>query len=300
MKVGLHDSDNKVFPNLALMKLSAYHKVKGDSVSPYMPIGTYDKVYSSKVFTFTENDLYLPDTAKKGGVGYGLTNVLPDKIEHICPDYSLYGLNYSVGFLTRGCIRKCSFCIVPDKEGDVHENADIHEFARHKVVVLLDNNVLSSTHGINQILKISKLDMRIDFNQGMDARLVDKHVAKLLAKVKWKRFLRFSCDHKSMIPHLKRTVELLGKEGIKPYKIFCYFLVKDVNESLERAELLSALGIDIFAMPYRDFDNKFEPDIITKRFARWVNHKAIYKKIKWEDYLKITGKMQINDNQMSF
>jgi len=288
MKIGLHDSDNKKFPNLALMKLSAYHKTLGDEVSMFMPIGKYDKIYSSKVFTFNQNDPYLPESSFFGGTGYKLRNSLPSEIEHICPDYSLYGTDFSVGFLTRGCIRKCSFCVVPEKEGEIRAHADIEEFARHKKVVLLDNNVLAHDHGIKQIEQSTKLGFKIDFNQGMDARLVDKQIAIRLSKAKWIRFLRFSCDHKSMIKHIEKTVKLLKKEGVKPYRIFCYLLVKDIDDALDRVESLRKLGVDMFAMPYRDFESNKEPNKMVRRFARWVNHKAVFKTVKWEDYLSIS------------
>ncbi|GHU36732.1 hypothetical protein AGMMS50256_33740 [Betaproteobacteria bacterium] len=150
MRIGLHD-DKTGFPNLALMKLSAWHKANGDEVSFYSPIMPFERVYSSKVFTFTPEDPYLPANVIKGGSGYGLLHNLPEEIEHRCPDYSLYGLDYSLGFLTRGCIRRCPWCIVPTKEGSIRAHADIDEFLRHKNVVLLDNNVLAHPHGITQI-----------------------------------------------------------------------------------------------------------------------------------------------------
>lgn len=296
MKIGLHDSDNKNFPNLALMKISAFHKKQGDQTSLFLPIEKYDKIYSSKVFTFTEKDHFLPHDSINGGTGYKLSAKLPDHIEHLCPDYSLYKTDYSIGFLTRGCIRNCSFCIVPEKEGKIKPHADIEEFTKHKKVILLDNNILAHDHGIKQIEKISSLALKVDFNQGMDARLVDKQIAKRLSKVKWIRFLRFACDNKTMIPHIKKTVELLGKQGVKPYRIFCYFLVKDINEALDRIEVLREIGVDIFAMPYRDFESKKEPKKIIKQFARWVNHKATFKSVKWKDY----GKTQNSNQDFAF
>lgn len=118
MIIGLHDSDNTGFPNYALMKISAWHKAKGDKVEWFMPLVHYDKVYSSKVFTFTPEDPYLPENTVRGGTGYGIYDTLPDEIDAMYPDYSIYpDCHYAIGFLTRGCIRKCSWCIVPRKEG---------------------------------------------------------------------------------------------------------------------------------------------------------------------------------------
>lgn len=118
MRIGLHDSDNTGFPNYALMKISAWHKARGDTVEWFMPLMRYDRVYSSKVFTFTQEDPYLPDNTIRGGTGYGLYDKLPDEIDAMYPDYSIYpDCDYAIGFLTRGCIRKCPWCIVPRKEG---------------------------------------------------------------------------------------------------------------------------------------------------------------------------------------
>lgn len=116
MKVGLHDGDKTNFPNLALMKLSAWHKQKGDTVEWFIPLMQYDVVYSSKVFTFTPVDPYLPDNTIKGGTGYGIYKDLPEEIDRMKPDYSIYpSIDYAIGYLTRGCIRKCPWCVVPKK-----------------------------------------------------------------------------------------------------------------------------------------------------------------------------------------
>ena len=177
MKIALHDCDSTKFPNLPMMKLSAHHKKLGDDVEWFLSYfaSEYDRIYSSKVFTYTPNDLFLPDTAIKGGTGHGLVNYLDEEIEHICPDYDLYPeLKHSIGFATRGCHRKCHFCIVPQKEGDIRPHATIDEFTRHDRLVLLDNNILKIDHGINQLELIAKRRIKLDINQGIDIRLVDK------------------------------------------------------------------------------------------------------------------------------
>ncbi|OGD52559.1 hypothetical protein A3K80_09140 [Candidatus Bathyarchaeota archaeon RBG_13_38_9] len=287
MNIGLHDSDKTRFPNLALMKLSAYHKGLGDTVSFFSSFERYDKIYSSKVFTFTSQDPFLyGNSIEKGGTGYDLISVLPDRIEHVCPDYSLYGINYSMGFLTRGCIRNCSFCVVQKKEGAIREHADIEEFLRHKSVILLDNNVLAHSHGLSQIQKIEKLGVKIDFNQGLDSRLIDMQIAKTISRLKWIRFIRTACDNKSQIPAVKKAIENLAKCGVKPYRIFCYLLVDDIDDAYERTEILRELGVDIFAQPYRDIESNKDPSYKQKEFARWVNHKAIFKSTRWHDYKK--------------
>lgn len=285
MRIGIHDADKTRFPNLALMKLSAWHKTNGDSVSKYDSLfsSQYDKVYSSKVFTFTpEEDLF--GNVEEGGTGYKKFNTLPDEIEHICPDYELYGIDYSMGFLTRGCPNSCNWCVVPAKEGDITAHADIEEFLRHKEVVLMDNNVLASEHGIQQIEKLAQLGVKVDFNQGLDARLIDDHVARLLSNVKWIRFIRLSCDTQAQLPAIQKAVTLLRWHNANPAQLFVYCLVRDVQEALERVKILKGLYLQVFAQPYRDFDTNSEPTKEQKKFARWVNHKAIFKSVAWKDY----------------
>ena len=283
--IALHDADNTKFPNLVLMKLSAYHKNRGDTVEWYQSLrsSVYFLTYSSKVFTWT-NDLQLKGNVLFGGTGYKVKNILPEEVEHCCPDYDLYGQKYSIGFLTRGCIRKCEWCVVPEKEGQMRSHADIEEFTRHKDVVLLDNNILASDYGIKQIEKIIRLKLRIDFNQGLDARLVDNSVAKLLSKIKWLSPLRLSCDTQNQIPTIQKTVNLLRWYNVTPRTYFVYVLVKDVSDALERIKFLKGMNLDPFAQLYRN-QNGNEPTKEQKRFARWVNHKAIFKSVTWEDYL---------------
>ena len=143
-KIGLIDIDSKI-PNLALMKISAYFKGLGDDVELTAPLfaNQYDQVFASKVFTYSSMPV-LPEQAIVGGSGYSLKTCLDEDMEHIMPDYDLYpGMDYSLGFTTRGCSRKCPFCIVPEKEGRIRFNADVYEFwdRRHKKIILLDNNI---------------------------------------------------------------------------------------------------------------------------------------------------------------
>jgi hypothetical protein len=284
IKVVLHDAENNDYPNLALMKLSAWHKAQGDKVEKFNPLfWAGDRVYSSKVFTFTPEDPYLPLDAIKGGTGYGLTNKLTDEIEHCCPDYSLYDVGYSMGFLTRGCPRKCDWCFVPEKEGDVAAHADIEEFARHKEVVLMDNNVLAHDHGIDQLEKIAKLGLKVDFNQGLDARLIDDGIARRLSKIKWLNPVRLACDNKGQMESVRRAVELLRWHNVTPRRYFCYVLVKDVDDAIERVKFLKGMDVDPFAQPYLDKQGSL-PTERQRKFARWVNHKAEFKSRTWEEY----------------
>lgn len=282
--IALHDADNTNFPNLVLMKLSAYHKVRGDSVEFYQSLRRkyYSKVYSSKVFTWSQ-DMYLPLDVIKGGTGYLLYNNLSDEIEHTCPDYDLYKTTYSIGFLTRGCIRKCEWCVVPEKEGGTKAHADIGEFARHGDVVLMDNNVLASEYGIRQIEKIIKLGLRLDFNQGLDARLIDDSMARILAKVKWLSPIRLACDTQAQMPIIQKAITLLRWHNATPTRYFVYVLVKDIPDALERITFLKGLALDPFVQIYRDQENT-KPTKEQAAFERWVNRKAIFKNVIWEDY----------------
>jgi hypothetical protein len=289
MKIGLIDVDGHNFPNLALMKISKYHKNKGHDVE-FVTIGNYDKVYMSKVFTFTNDYNYRffnCDEIIKGGTGYNKTNILPEEIEHIMPDYSLYDENKAFGFLTRGCPNKCNFCIVPNKEGNITENADISEFWNgQKSAILLDNNVLAHEHGLKQIEKIINLGIKIDFNQGLDARIIakNKDIAKLLSRVKWHKPLRMACDSKKQMIYIKKATELLRKYNTTPKNYFIYLLVKDIGDAYERAVFLKELKLDPFAQPFRDLENNIQPTKEQQKFSRWVNHKAIFKTVDFEDY----------------
>ena len=285
MIIALHDADNTNFPNLALMKLSAYHKNRGDTVEWYQALraSAYSLIYSSKVFTWT-NDLQLTGNVLIGGTGYKTENILQEEAEHCCPDYTLYNQNYSMGFLTRGCIRKCEWCVVPKKEGGIRPHADIDEFARHKDVVLLDNNVLASDHGIQQIEKIVRLKLKIDFNQGLDCRLIDNSIAKLLSKAKWLSAVRLSCDTQSQIPSIQKAVNLLRWYNVTPRVYFVYVLVRDIPTALEIVKYLKGMNLDPFAQPYRDQIGT-KPTKEQERFARWVNMKSIFKSVVWEDYI---------------
>ena len=290
MLIGLHDSDATDFPNYALMKISAWHKAQGDEVEWWMPLLQYDRVYSSKVFTFTPDDPYLPEDAIKGGTGYGLYQDLPREIDECFPDYSIYpSVDYAIGYLTRGCIRKCPWCVVPKKEGRIRPYRTWREVKRpdSNKIVFMDNNVLACEHGLEQIESMVGEDVRIDFNQGLDARLITADVASLLSQVKWIRHIRMSADTDAMLDVVLDRIRLLGEYGVKPYRVFVYVLVQDVISAERRVLALRDIGAECFAQPYRDFTTNAEPPDDLKRFARWVNDKAIFKTVaRFADYRK--------------
>lgn len=142
MNIGILAVDSN-FPNLALMKISAYHKARGDQVEWYNPLCKYDKVYAAKVFTFTPDYNYYinANQIEKGGTGYDIEKVLPIEVDRLQPDYSIYNIdsNLSYGFLTRGCPNRCKWCVVPKKEGKISPYMDIEEItAGRKKAILMD------------------------------------------------------------------------------------------------------------------------------------------------------------------
>lgn len=288
MKIGLIDVDgHNGFPNLALMKLSAWHKQQGDSVGWWNGFEHYNRVYMSKVFTFTpdEDTVIDADEIIRGGTGYKDYTPLPDAIEATFPDYSIYpAVDYAIGFLTRGCIRKCPWCVVPAKEGYIHAAGSWEQIKRpdSRKIVFLDNNVLASDHGLAQIDDMGGRKIWVDFNQGLDARMITPEVAAMLKRLRWIKYIRVSCDTDAMIPVIEQALSYLREAGSKT-PVFCYALVQDIDSALKRVLALRDMGVDPFAQPYRDYENH-EPAAELKRFARWVNHKAIFKTVKWEEY----------------
>lgn len=293
MKVGLLAVDGHNFPNLALMKLSAWHKSKGDDVDWCTGIERYDRIYMSKVFAFTPDDLRVmqADEVIRGGSGYKMYDQwLSDEIEHICPDYSLYPMfKEAYGFITRGCVNNCSFCIVPKKEGFIRPHADITEFLDgRKSAILMDNNVIASDWGLQQMEKIISLKVRVDFNQGIDCRIIanDKSIAKLLKRIQWIRYIRMAYDSSKITDEVEAAINYLKEAGIPSWRMWFYMLVKDgeIKDAEERALHLDYLGCVPFAMPYRDLNNNKPPSDEQKRFARWVNMKATFKSCVYADY----------------
>ncbi|KAA6348059.1 hypothetical protein EZS27_004511 [termite gut metagenome] len=288
MKIGLIDADGHNFPNLALMKIASFHRRNGDTVE-WVNIGNYDITYISKVFTFSpEPSLRLGNYGKiiRGGTGFHSYETLKPEIDILCPDYSIYPKTTAAyGFLTRGCVNNCSWCIVPRKEGDIVAYSDIEDWLNEKKeAIIMDNNILAHEHGISQLEKVLKLGIKIDINQGIEARLISPEIAQLLSKIKFIRFLRMACDTKAAIPYIESAVKNLSKYGVKPYRVFCYVLVKDVEDALYRIKYLHKLGVTPFAQPYRDFTTNTFPTLETRDLARWCNHRAIFKSCDFRDY----------------
>ena len=275
-----------IFSELENEKKKVSKSGQGDTVEWVNHFECYDKVYKSKVFTFTPDNYFAvqSDEIIKGGTGYQMYNDLfCDNTE---PDYSLYPqYPHAYGFLTRGCIRHCAWCIVPKKEGGIRAYRDIETILQgRKTAILMDNNVLACEHGLQQLEKIIDLGCKVDFNQGLDSRLVTNEIANILSKIKWLRYIRFACDTTLAVEPLLKTIEKLNRHGVKNYRIFVYLLVKDISDANERCKILKKTGVIPFAQPYRDFENNIQPTAEQKRFARYVNHKAVFNATEWEGY----------------
>lgn len=302
MYIGLHDAEkeylrNKSFPNYALMKIAAWHKLQGDTVEWWIPTNYYDRVYSSKVFDFTPENPYLPETTIYGGTGYkniSINRKLPEEIDKAFPDYSIYPeCDYAIGYLTRGCPNKCRWCIVPKKEGQIRPYRDWKEIVRKDTdkLVLMDNNILSCQHGIRQLESLIDSGYRIDLNQGMDTRLVTDKIAQILSKLKWIRFIRFSCDQKSQIEPIKNTIELLGQYGVKPYRIFIYLLVtENIEDAAYRVEELKQYkSINLYAQAERNERMGIMPNWEQKEFQQRFMYGGCYRKESWDEYCERKG-----------
>lgn len=303
MKIGLHDAEKeyfkkgKRFPNYALMKISAWHKVQGDQVEWWKPLYEYDLVYSSKVFDFTPDNPYLPDDAIRGGTGYrdiSIDKELLPEIDNMFPDYSIYPeCDYAIGYLTRGCPNNCRWCVVPRKEGQIRAYRTWRDLVRQDTdqLILMDNNILACEYGIEQLKSLIGSGYRIDLNQGMDARLVTGQVADILSQLSWIRFVRFSCDQKSQIVPVRRTVNLLIERGVKPYRIFIYLLVTaDIEDASERIEALKVYkGINIYAQAERNERKGITPNAGQLEFQQRYVYSGCYRTETWQEYCARRG-----------
>ena len=295
MRIGLVDVDSsKKFPNLALMKISRWHKNHGDQVEWAMPLDTYDKVYQSKVFNFTPDDPYdYGCETEKGGTGYSITKVLPDEIEHTCPDYSLYGINDTAyGFTTRGCIRKCPFCLVSQKEGGIRAHADLEEFLDGRTkVVLMDNNIVACDHGIRQLEKCRDMGLKVDINQGLDARVLtkDDQLIRLIAELKDINYIRLACDCEAEIEPCENVIiRMLLANPRKRFIVYC-ILTDNQEDSFSRVNHWRKYGhqVAVYAPPFRDFT---DPGQVIPRWqkdlARWANNRYLYYSCEFADYAR--------------
>lgn len=312
MRVGLIDVDGHNYPNLPLMKLSAWHKARGDSVEWYEPLfsGHLDIVYMSKVFSFTPDYEYFIDADKiiKGGTGYAITLAegrevydkskdlnLPPEIEHIYPDYSLYpekASDTAYGFLSRGCPRGCDFCHVAPKEGKCSiKVADLAEFWRgQKHIELLDPNILACSEWRDLLEQLIESKAGVNFNQGLDIRVMTEEKAETLSRIKTEA-IHFAWDRyedKELIqPKFKmfRQISKIRQKDLQVYVLCGDRERKILPEDLERIYWLRSNGYAPYVMLYNK--NELPKDHELIKLQRWVNNRFIFWTVdNFDNYLK--------------
>jgi len=274
MTIGLYNLEPK-YTNLALEKIRAYHTQRGDIAYDYNHIEheRYDKIYCSSLFTWSDKS-YVTDDMICGGTGFDLTTTLPPEIDEITP-------RINIGFTTRGCIRHCPFCVVPEKEGRLRQDNAIDEFwdGIATAITVMDNNWLADKDWFMENARLV-IDMGLAVREhGLDIRLIDPDTAQILSLMKHDKQYHFAWDLMKDEPLIMNGLNTL-LEYIRPYKIMFYVLVgfnTSEEEDLYRVEKLREKGIDPFVMP-------FNKNPKCKDFARWVNHKAIFKSVPWKEY----------------
>lgn len=300
MKIGPIDVDGHKFPNIPLMKISAWHKAQGDSVEWYEPLfsGHLDKVYISKVFSFSPDYQYNIDADEiiMGGSGFAIgkdengkefynlqkDKHLPPEIEHIYPDYSLYPeltKNTAYGYLTRGCPRQCSFCHTSIKDGTIsHKVADLSEFwDGQKKIVLLDQNILACKDWRELLQQLIDSGASVEFNGGLDIRLMTEEKARYITQIKQK-LIHFACDRyedkEKIIPKFEMFKRI---SGFPDWKMIVYTIVNydtTLEQDLERIYTLKKLGYWAYVMIY-DKDN-LPRGHIYRKLQRWCNNRFIF------------------------
>ena len=287
MEIGLIQIDGTL-PNLALMKLSAWHKSKGDKVilmkdktisQRLIPL---DKVYVSCIFEENkETAIKVSQQFKNceiGGIGVN-NNKLPEEVNRIMPDYDLFKCNYSLGFTTRGCIRNCYFCKVRQHEGNIRAVCDIYEFwdKKHKEIIILDNNILALPKHFKKIAaQIKKENLKVDFNQGLDHRLLTPEICKILLSLKHKNEIRFAYDDIAYTPTVLKAIKMLKEAGLKNWQSRWYVYVgeHDTFETVyKRMKLLQDEKQGVYVMRDRKIYDK--PEFVA--LAPWGNMMGAFK-----------------------
>lgn len=280
MEILLIDIDSKT-PNLALKKVEKYHLDRGDRVIWDNELMAYssDKIYVSCVFSWNrERAEYWEqfDNAVIGGSGYSLSITLPPEIERVKPRINL-------GFTSRGCVRNCKFCLVPKKEGKIRADGDIYDIwdGKSRDVILLDNNILALPKHFSKICsQVKKEKIRVDFNQGLDCRLLTEDMVKELKSLSHIEY-RFAFDEMDVEPQVKRAIHLLTKYGIN--RCSWYVLVgynTTLNEDLYRLNMLRELNQNAYVQRYnRSKDKRYIP------LARWANQRHIFHGMTWEQFI---------------
>ena len=281
MNVGLIDIEPKIH-NTVYMQISQYHKERGDTIEWWHPLtdGEFDLVYCSSLFDYTDKK-EVPKRAICGGTGFDLSSRLSQEIEKCEYDYSLYpDCDFSIVWFSRGCIRKCPYCVVWEKEGSIKPVKPKKLNPKGKYVIVQDNNFFASPKWQSAIVDLTVWGLPVSFNGGVDARIITKEQCRALEDIKLHKQIYIAWDNPKddLVPQLELIIRY-----IKPYKLACYVLIgyrSTPEQDLYRVETLRDLGVSPFAMPYN------KKDEYQRNFARWVNHKAIFKSVNWEEYKK--------------
>ena len=310
MRIKLIDIDSKI-PNLALMQLSAYHKQKGDTTG--FDVEDPDIIYVSCIFTKNAGQAkgisisYPNSKVILGGTGINIKLTLPQEAQKIKPDYSLYPDSkytieskfygkYSLGFTTRGCIRKCPFCFVPEKEGKLHRWQHISEFhdPNNKIVICLDNNITADKEWFFENTDFI-LENKLKFNaiQGMDIRLLTEEIAERISKLKWAGQIHFAWDNMKDERSVINGINILKQYGINVRsKVQFYVLVgfnTTIEEDIYRCNKLKELNTNPYVMPY-----KRTPEI--NALYRWANRKQLFWTHEFYDYDRIPKPLKPHQN----
>lgn len=303
MRIGLIDVDGHNFPNLALMRISAYHKARGDIVEWWWSdFVHYDIVYMSKIFS----DAYSPDVPApinadkvvKGGTGYAIHlqdgkevfnkeegKDLPAGIEKMFPDYSIYPqFPYAVSMTSRGCPRGCAFCHVAAKEGRCSiKVANVSDFwCGQDEIKVLDPNITACRDKRDLMQQYVDTKAKIDFTQGLDIRLLNQRDIEDLNKMRIGT-LHFAWDNPQ--DDLKSKFQDFAKGFRRKTNIGTVYCLTNFNSTLSqdlyRIYTLRDLGYDPFVMVY----NKPAAPKEIRRLQRWCNNKIIFKSTtRFEDY----------------
>lgn len=289
------------FPNIPLMKISTYHKNKGDVVEWYQGHlfnNNYDKIYASKIFSFSKMP-ELTDNMIIGGTGIDFYNKLPYDIESCEIDWSLYpNTPFHYGFSMKGCRFKCDFCCVPKKEGRPYNYNTIDELLTNpngkNNLMLLDNDFFGGTDWESNLKRIIELKLKVCFVQGLNIRIISERQAELLASCNYRnskfnaKYLTFAWDQFKDERVIIRGIERCNKFGIPSTNMQFFILIgydTTPEQDIYRVELLRSLGCKPFVMPYNK-KNKYQ-----KAYTRYVNNRIIFNSCTWEDYKYNTNKI---------
>jgi len=281
MKVGLYNLEPRI-KNLAIEKLRLYYQERGDEVADCLPVETngFDVVYASAIFDWTSQEYVSPQMIT-GGTGFDLITTLPPEIEAIQPR-----LNF--GFTTRGCIRKCPFCVVPKKEGKIRVVGDLLNLwdGKAKQVVLYDNNILALPEHFAFICEQARqYNLKLDFNQGLDHRLLTSEIIDIMLSIRHHEY-RFAFDYPSYVNSVDKALRLLQSKGIN--RCSWYVLVgfdTTFKEDLFRLNYLRNRNQIAYVQRYRAKKKKKKLGREYVALARWANQHHIYRGMTWEQFL---------------